>query len=152
MLGNVGLNWNRNQQESIITHAKKYTHPPFDIYLLGRICKEGEVDRNTSQQSVPVPGKQALGIGRSHWLLALATTLSRSFPFAEAILAVVLFVLALAIVFILVLAGKPVALHLWCLWCLWCRLLTTQTRQNRLQVWDWVCLRCSVLIRLAHSG
>ena len=66
--------------------------------------------------------KQSLRLERTHWLLALTNSLPSPLAFAETILALILFVLALAIIICRVLIGKPVALHLWGLWC---RLLTT---------------------------
>ena len=134
-------------QTSVIIRVERYIHPPSDICLLGKICKEGEGDRNTNESSVSC--KRTLELERTYWLFALANPLSRSLAFAKAVLAVVLLVLAFAIVFILVLAGVPVTLHLWCL----CRrLLTTQPGQDRLQVGYWGCLRCTILIGLAHIG
>ena len=105
----------KNEQKPVIIHVEKYTRLPSDIYLLERIYKEGEVDRNTNEASAS--SDQVIVIGRTYRLLALITPLSRSFAFAEAILAVVLLVLALTIVIVLVLVGIPVTLHLWGLWC-----------------------------------
>ena len=103
---------------SVIIHVKKYIHPPFDICLLGRICREAEADRNTSERSVPCNGGH--GVETTYWLLALASPLSGSLAFAVAKIAVVLFIRTFAIVFVLVLIGISVALRLLRLLCrLW---------------------------------
>ena len=115
-----GLIFESNDKRFVIIRVERYTHHLFDICLLGRICKEGEVDRSTSEWSVS--SSQGHRFERTYWFLALATPLSRSLTFAVAIIAVVLFVLTLAIAVVLVLIGIPVALHLRCRWC---RLLTT---------------------------
>ena len=147
-LANVGSkSYKVLHKNPVIIRVKRYIHPPSDICLLGRIYKEDEVDRNTNEPSVSC--KQALQFERTYWLFALATPLPRSLAFAKAVIAVVLLVLAFAIVFILVLARIPVTLHLWCLWC---SLLATQSGQDRLQVRYWGCLRCTILIGLAHIG